>query len=252
MAQYEKLAEIYDYLVAGVDYDEWLDYIEQILNRYGYRAKRVVDLACGTGNTVLPFARRGYEAIGVDIAPAMLALARQKAEGEGLRADFLEQDMRELCLPGPADLFTCYHDGLNYITESAGLKQVLEKVFHYLKPEGLFIFDLVVVNKLKGAGGDTTFFDDTDLSLVWDSNYDKERDIWEVTLTGFVRKGDLYEKFTEVHREKHYAREEIEPLLAAAGFELLDIFHSFSLEPPNPSTRRAFYVARKPKLLKGQ
>ena len=246
MAQYEKLAEIYDYLVAGVDYEDWLDYIEKILDRYGYRAVRVADLACGTGNTVLPFARRGYEAAGVDIAPAMLALARQKAEREGLNADFLEQDMRELTLPGPVDLFTCYHDGLNYITDPADLKLVLGKVYHYLKPGGLFIFDLVVVNKLKDAGGDTTFFDEKDLSLVWDSCYDKEQEIWEITLTGFVRKGDLYEKFTEVHREKHYAREEIEPLLAAVGFELLDVLHSFSLEPPNPSTRRVFYVARKP------
>lgn len=245
MAQYDKLAQIYDYLVAGVDYDDWLDYIEKILGRYGYRAKRVVDLACGTGNTVLPFARRGYEVTGVDIAPTMLALARQKAEGEGLKAEFLEQDMRELTLPGPVDLFTCYHDGLNYITDTEDLKKVLEKVYHYLEPKGLFIFDLVVVNKLKAFGGDTTFFDDPDLSLIWDSSYDKEEDIWEVTLTGFVRKGDLYEKFTEVHREKHHAREDIEPLLGAAGLELLEVFHSFSLEPPNPSTRRAFYVARK-------
>jgi SAM-dependent methyltransferase len=248
MAQYEKLAEIYDYLVAGVDYEDWLDYIEKILDRYGYRADKVVDLACGTGNTTLPFARKGYDVTGVDIAPAMLALARQKAEQEGLNAGFLEQDMRELKLPGPVDLFTCYHDGLNYITDTADLKLVLERVYHYLKPGGLFIFDLVVVNKLKGAGGDTTFFDDNDLSLVWDSSYDKEQDIWEVTLTGFVRKGDLYEKFTEVHREKHHAREEIEPLLAAVGFELLDVFHSFTLEPPNPLTRRAFYVARKPEI----
>lgn len=248
MAQYDKLAEIYDYLVAGVDYDDWLAYIEKILDRHGCRARRVVDLACGTGNTTLPFACKGYEITGVDIAPAMLALARQKAEQAGLKATFLLQDMRELELSAPVDLATCYHDGLNYITDPADLEKVLAGVHSYLKPGGLFIFDLVVVNKLSLTGGDTTFFDDTDLSLIWDTSYDKAQDIWEVTLTGFVRKGELYEKFTEVHREKHYAREEIEPLLAAAGFELLDVFHSFTLEPPNPSTRRIFYAARKPLL----
>ncbi len=247
MAQYEKLAEIYDYLVAGVDYDDWLAYIEKILNRYGYHAQKVVDLACGTGNTTLPFARKGYEIIGVDIAPAMLALARQKADREALQAVFLQQDMREMELPGPVDLATCYHDGLNYIVEPADLRRVLKNVYHYLQPGGLFVFDLVVVNKLSATDGGTTYFDDRDLSLIWDTAYDKEKDIWQVTLTGFVRKGELYEKFTEVHQEKHYSRELIEPLLVAAGFELLDIFHGFTMEPPGPATRRAFYVARKPK-----
>jgi len=245
MAQYEKLADIYDYLVAGVDYDDWLDYIEKILDRYRCRFRTIVDLACGTGNTTLPFARRGYKVTGVDIAPAMLGLARQKAGREGLQVDFLEQDMREMQLPEPVDLMTCYHDGLNYIVSPADLKLVLANAHRYLKADGLFIFDLVVVNKLSEAGGDTTFFDDADLSLIWDTSYDQEQDIWEITLTGFVRKGELYEKFTEVHREKHYAREEIEPLLRETGFTLLDVFHSFTLEPPHPGTRRVFYVARK-------
>jgi SAM-dependent methyltransferase len=38
---------------------------------------RVLDLACGTGLGLLPYARRGFSVLGVDVAPAMMEQARQ-------------------------------------------------------------------------------------------------------------------------------------------------------------------------------
>ena len=40
---------------------------------------RVLDVACGTGNVAITAARRGAEAVGVDITPAMLEDARENA-----------------------------------------------------------------------------------------------------------------------------------------------------------------------------
>ncbi len=246
MAQYSKLAEIYDCLVAGINYEEWADYIEAILEKYSCKTKYIADLACGTGNTTLPLAARGYEVYGVDIAPAMLERAEAKAGEKGLRPHFLEQDMRQLSLPVPMDLVTCYHDGINYIIDPADLRRVMGRVFSALRPGGLFVFDLNAVEKLSDAGGDTTFVDDNDMSLIWETSYDKKQDVWEIRLTGFVRRGDWYDKFIEVHREKHYSGSDARNYLLDAGFEVLDVFHGFSFEPPRPSSRRIFYIARKP------
>jgi len=44
--------------------------------------QRVLDVACGTGNTAIPAARTGVEVIGVDIAPNLLEQARQRAAAE--------------------------------------------------------------------------------------------------------------------------------------------------------------------------
>lgn len=246
MSQYAKLAEIYDYLVAGIDYEEWADYMEEILHRFSSPTKYVADLACGTGNTTLPLAKRGYEVYGVDLAPAMLAKAEDKAKTMGLSPHFLEQDMRSLSLPKAMDLITCYHDGLNYIIDPNDLRTVFKKVYESLRPGGLFIFDLNAVEKLSNAGGDTTFVDDQDISLIWETGYDQANDVWEITLTGFIKKGELYDKFVEVHKERAYRKEEALAFLEQTGFEVLDIFHGFSFEPPKPNSRRLFYVARKP------
>jgi ubiquinone/menaquinone biosynthesis C-methylase UbiE len=58
--------------------------------------QRVLDVACGTGNTAIPAARTGVEVIGVDIAPNLLEQARQRAAAENLSVKFEEGDAEEL------------------------------------------------------------------------------------------------------------------------------------------------------------
>jgi SAM-dependent methyltransferase len=57
---------------------------------------RVLDIACGTGNTAIPLARRGCIVTGVDIAPNLLVQARERAAAEGLSIAFDEGDAEAL------------------------------------------------------------------------------------------------------------------------------------------------------------
>jgi len=57
---------------------------------------RVLDVACGTGNTALPAARRGAQVTGVDIAPNLLEQAGKRAEAERLQIRFEEGDAEDL------------------------------------------------------------------------------------------------------------------------------------------------------------
>ncbi len=57
---------------------------------------RVLDVACGTGNTTLPLARRGMRVTGVDIAPNLLEQARARAAEEGFEVTFIEGDAEAL------------------------------------------------------------------------------------------------------------------------------------------------------------
>ena len=189
MQQYSGLARIYDYLVQGVDFEDWIDYVEALLDLYGGRVKKVADLACGTGNTTLPFARRGYTSWGVDLAPDMLSLARHKAEQAGLKVEFIQQDMRQLALPEPVDLVTAFHDGLNYLLELADLRATFLKVQANLTPGGFFIFDLNAVRWLAipEKQDDTVVVEEPDLTLIWNTSYDPLEEIWQIKLSGFYR-----------------------------------------------------------------
>jgi SAM-dependent methyltransferase len=57
---------------------------------------RVLDVACGTGNSALPAARLGAVVTGVDIAPNLIEQARANAEREGLSAEFTVGDAEDL------------------------------------------------------------------------------------------------------------------------------------------------------------
>jgi SAM-dependent methyltransferase len=56
----------------------------------------VLDVACGTGNVAIPLARQGAIVTGVDIAPNLLAQARERAAAENLTARFDEGDAEKL------------------------------------------------------------------------------------------------------------------------------------------------------------
>lgn len=60
---------------------------------------RVLDVATGHGNTALAAARRGCDVTGVDLAPALLTQARQRAAAEHLHVHFQEGDAEELPFP---------------------------------------------------------------------------------------------------------------------------------------------------------
>jgi SAM-dependent methyltransferase len=64
--------------------------------------QRVLDVACGSGNAALIAARRYCDVTGIDYVPELLARARQRAEADGVRAEFRDGDAQALPVPDGA------------------------------------------------------------------------------------------------------------------------------------------------------
>jgi 2-polyprenyl-3-methyl-5-hydroxy-6-metoxy-1,4-benzoquinol methylase len=70
---------------------------ESFIDRLPIRSgARVLDVACGTGNTAIPLARKGAVVTGVDIATNLLVQARERAATENLVVTFDEGDAEAL------------------------------------------------------------------------------------------------------------------------------------------------------------
>ncbi|MCK8823755.1 class I SAM-dependent DNA methyltransferase [Fuchsiella alkaliacetigena] len=245
--EYEGLASIYDYLVAEISYEDWFAYLQEILAKLDCTPSIVADLACGTGKTTIPFAELGISSYGIDISGEMLEIARQKVEDQDYDIKFLEQDMKKLDLPVQVELMVCYHDGLNYILSLTELYQVFKKVNENLLKGGYFIFDLNTVNRFaKADNEEVTIIDEGEKFLVWKTDYDSSQEIWTIDLTGFVEvEAGLYQRFEEIHKEKHYSEGEVLTALRKTGFKVIDYYEAFTWQKPDYNSPRIFYIAQK-------
>lgn len=73
------------------------DGAEEFVTRLGIRkGMRVLDVACGNGNTVIPAAWLGAEVTGVDIAPYLIEQAIARAEAAGVSVEFDVGDVEAL------------------------------------------------------------------------------------------------------------------------------------------------------------
>jgi SAM-dependent methyltransferase len=61
--------------------------------------QRVLDVACGSGNTALVAARRYCDVTGIDFVPALIERARARAAADGVEASFQVADAHDLPFP---------------------------------------------------------------------------------------------------------------------------------------------------------
>lgn len=97
---------------------------------------RLLDLGVGTGWTSVLFARKGYDVVGQDIAPAMIELALQNQQATALNnLSFMVSDYESL---GIAEQFDCavFYDSLHHAADE---QAALCAVYRALKPDGICI-----------------------------------------------------------------------------------------------------------------
>jgi SAM-dependent methyltransferase len=116
--------------------------VETVLACHAPAARRILDLGIGTGDLAIALARRGFDVVGVDRAPAMLAVAREKAEACGVTLGLVEQDLRDVRLRPPADVALCIYTVVNQLTDEGDLGRAFASVRAALVPAGLFVFEL--------------------------------------------------------------------------------------------------------------
>lgn len=245
-AAFVQVAPLYDALMQGVPYREWIRYVQQLLAVRHAHPRHVLDLCCGTGNVSERLARHGYQVTGVDIAPAMIAEAQRKAADQGLPIDYIVQDAAALNLPGRRfDLCVSLFDSLNYITDPARLAQALERVSAHLTRGGLFLCDMNSESALRrGLFSQSSLGPDEPLRYDWRSEYFPEQRLCRVQMRFWWRAPDGTERaFEEVHWQYGYLEDEVVGMLEAAGFGRIQTFHGYTLNPPNRHTDRIFYLA---------
>ncbi|KEO85161.1 class I SAM-dependent DNA methyltransferase [Tumebacillus flagellatus] len=248
MTAYGEFAEYYDLLMQDAPYERWMTFLEEAMARLDLKPRHIADLGCGTGKLTLELFQRGYTVTGVDLSEEMLMIAQSKLERPSPKLRFLCQDLRELVLPEPVELAVSFCDSLSYIVEEEDLRATFARVRQNLKPGGCFLFDVHSIYKLQEKLGNNVFYEDNEeVTYLWQSRYDDQRQQVEYDITFFALEDadeELYRRFHEFHVQRAYEVDVLRGLLNDCGFTTVEVYADFGWDVPTKTAERLFFVAR--------
>lgn len=165
----------------------------------------------------------------------------------GVRAPtFLAQNLTALRLDRTFGLATCFFDSLNHITRTRDLGKTFESAHRVLEPEGLFIFDILDEDSFADTFSVPSITQDDDFFVGMETLCEKRRGIQFglARFTFFVRSGKDWQRTELEIVERCWHREEIDPMLVSAGFEILHVQLIDPEDQPDVFVPRRLYVCR--------
>jgi SAM-dependent methyltransferase len=187
------------------------------LGRQGIRRGLVVDLGCGSGHWACALGEAGYEVLGVDVSPSMIAIARKRAR----RAAFVRSSLFEVALPR-CDAVTAIGECVAYRRageRARGLIGLFRRVYEALRPGGVFAFDFRGPGRAPGSDGPRRAFTLGDgWAVLVVTRRDRSRRWLTRHITTFRRRGTLYRRQVEVHRLQLYPLGLLARQLRQVGF----------------------------------
>jgi SAM-dependent methyltransferase len=140
----EKPVPLFDWFANQFTADSRSDFIEQIRPILGTVLKpgdRILDLCCGAGAIAFWLEEQNAQVTGIDLAPALIALARREAIQRGSKVEFIQGDVLSHSLGSTVfDLAVCFGNAILDFPH-ATFPLFRERVFAALKPGGRFILE---------------------------------------------------------------------------------------------------------------
>ena len=244
---------------SGADYDaQYADQFEPEITTLTRLAKEqngaILDIGCGTGIVTIPLAKLGFETVGVDLSEPMLAQAREKAELPNL--EFVLGDALEFTLTKTFNLAIMTGNAFQGFLGKAALTRLLKSIHAHLEPGGLFVFDTRLP---EGYGLGPTDFE------LWQTYVDHEaREVRyfgrkaafnsETNVLSYEMKR-VYPDGREVGSSialSFTPYQELRSLLERSGFEILEVYGSWGLEPFEQGAEKGVFKVRRDKTEKKQ
>jgi SAM-dependent methyltransferase len=211
-------------------YDVLLPVSENQLNFYVTLGQRyrgaVLELACGSGQLIVPIGARSSPAVGLDNSPEMLAAAGRRAHADGVQVEFVEGDMREFELGRQFSLIFIARNSLLHLSEQEEFAALFGAVRRHLSPDGIFAFDIFNPNLSMGCRPSTERFSVMrvasqlygEINVEATSDYDTLSQVNRATW--FISTPEQHDAWVAPLHLRWIFPQELVALLAANGFRL--------------------------------
>lgn len=113
----------------------------------------IVDAGCGTGRHLCDLAAKGYRAVGADLDPQMLTIAREHAKQRGVNLELFQSAYADLfkSIGGGYDGIYCLANSVAAPGNAYGVAEALEQFAKVLRPGGRFCIEVLNFAPMLGA-----------------------------------------------------------------------------------------------------
>jgi SAM-dependent methyltransferase len=188
--------------------------LHRILRAHGIGMGRIVEVGCGGGLVARYLSDRGYDVRGIDVSPAMIAIARATAPGARFRVASLMDARLPACdaIVGIGEVLTYVPGGL------PALRRFFLRAHAALRDGGILIFDFL--HTARGRTYPAKTMSGTGWSIAVRAHVDPSGR----TLTrrmAIVRSTEgRTRRSHETHRVRIYGRQPLAAVLSRCGFEV--------------------------------
>jgi SAM-dependent methyltransferase len=236
--------DLYDALLpAGTHLPFYLDLARE-------KGGAVLELACGTGQLIVPIASSGLATAGLDRSGPMLSAARARASASGVPIEFVQSDMRSFDLGRRFELIFIARNSLLHLLSTDDFLSTFAAVRRHLAPGGTFAFDVFNPDvrilaqpvgtraRVRELTHESFGFLFLEASHDYDAATQVDRGTW------YVSRPEQPDAWVMSVQVRSIFPQELPLLIAAGGLRLLHRFGDLSREPFQSASPRQVCLCR--------
>ena len=230
------------------EWDEKLvDFIEHVCELSP--GAKILDLGCGGGDQAKIFAERGFDIVGIDIAPSLVDFAKKQFRENALKGSFIVGDMRDIKYSVEFDLVVILSGSFGFFDDETN-ENILVSIKKALKPGGKTF--IMTVTRKQGEKHTRTWREIDNGWELGETWFDIETNTYQGTAIIIQKDGTIIKPKVESGYHANevircYTLPEMKRMLKNAGLFYIGSYSSADMsipaKSPRPGVERNIIVA---------
>ncbi len=206
------------------------------------KGARILDAGCGPGRISLELALRGLDVTGVDIIQSELDAAKESAEDENVKINYIKADLRSYTTETKFDAAVSLYTSFGYCDTIEEDMQILRHIAGAVKDDGWFILESTSRETAILYFTPGEWFERAGMTVLTQFTIEGA---WEGLRSKWILIGKDGSRIEHEFVQRLYSAIELKRMMLASGFRSAEIYGDFDFSPYNEKARTMVIVARK-------